>query len=269
MTKYRDSSDEEMPMDFDPFAKRNNMTKEERMYGVWADENEKKRENEKREAKNEQQDDSSDDDMLMRAGFNALGKASESKTTRKSKFINFVSGGIKGGTIKKDTPVVQDPSEEKEEKQDDIVTMPDENTKKKTYSLTTKKGQKETIDKDFGKFDKSGIGMKLMQKMGFKIGKGIGKHEQGMLNPIEAKLRKKGMGLGAGKGSERTKQSLIHFPVQKSGSEASDEDTEATEESKKPSRQTNRWKKSKRQKVKYELKSLNDELPFCFRKKFM
>ena len=75
MAKYRDSSDEEMPMDFDPFAKRKNLTKEERMYGVWADETEKKRENDAREAKNEKQDDSSDDDALHCGSERAIARS--------------------------------------------------------------------------------------------------------------------------------------------------------------------------------------------------
>merc|ERR1712157_74771 len=95
------------------------------------------------------------------------------------------------------------------------------------YSVTGKKGpKKEKLDKNFAKFDTSGKGMKLMQKMGFKMGQGLGKHSQGMLNPIEQKVRKRGAGLGAA-GTERTKQSLIHFPVKKSDDE---EDSESDEE---------------------------------------
>ena len=42
-----------------------------------------------------------------------------------------------------------------------------------------------------------GIGSKLMAKMGYKIGQGLGRHNQGLVNPIEARILPKGKSLDA------------------------------------------------------------------------
>lgn len=64
------------------------------------------------------------------------------------------------------------------------------------------------MDREFGQWEQhtKGIGMRLMEKMGYKKGLGVGKGGDGLVNPVQAKLRpaKKG-GLGFG-GDERTDQ---------------------------------------------------------------
>jgi tuftelin-interacting protein 11 len=100
------------------------------------------------------------------------------------------------------------------------------------------------IDKDFGKFERhtKGFGLKMLMKMGFN-GR-LGKTEQGLVNPVQAKQRPKGMGLSFNNFSERNDTEAIRGA-------ADEEKAAAAKASKKPatedvfeSREVN-WKKGK------------------------
>lgn len=94
----------------------------------------------------------------------------------------------------------------------------------------------------------SGIGSKLLKKMGFEEGKGLGKNLQGISTPVEANKRK-GKGAIGYYGSERSERSLKDFPV-------NDSDEEDKEKFKDLLQQ---WKKTgSKKKIKYIYKSAEE-----------
>ncbi|MPC07610.1 tuftelin-interacting protein 11-like [Portunus trituberculatus] len=94
----------------------------------------------------------------------------------------------------------------------------------------------------------SGIGSKLLKKMGFEEGKGLGKNLQGISTPVEANKRK-GKGAIGFYGSERSERSLKDFPTH-------DSDEEEKEKFKDLLQQ---WKKTGgKKKIKYIYKSAEE-----------
>jgi tuftelin-interacting protein 11 len=64
-----------------------------------------------------------------------------------------------------------------------------------------------------------GIGLKLLQKMNWTPGQGLGRNKQGIAKPLEAKLRPKGMGMGFG-GHQESKMEVKQSPAQKAAEAA-------------------------------------------------
>eukprot|EP00736_Rhodelphis_marinus_P005870 Rmarinus@m.3507 len=73
-------------------------------------------------------------------------------------------------------------------------------------------GTRDSVDQDFASFEKhtKGIGSKLLAKMGYKAGMGLGKQGEGIAEPIQVKMRPKGIGVGYGGFDEKTEQQKRH-----------------------------------------------------------
>ncbi|XP_028566243.2 tuftelin-interacting protein 11 isoform X1 [Podarcis muralis] len=191
-------TDWDLQNEFNPNRQRHWQTKEEATYGMWAEHD-------------------SDDE---RPSFG--GKRSKDYSAP----VNFISAGLKKPAADEITDEDSD-EDEKPLKQEEI---PKEFVPKKLKTGGNfKPSQKGFIGgtksfMDFGSWERhtKGIGQKLLQKMGYVPGRGLGKNAQGIINPIEAKQRKGKAAIGA-YGSERTTQSLQDFPVVDSDEEAEEE----------------------------------------------
>ncbi|KAJ8263510.1 hypothetical protein COCON_G00159670 [Conger conger] len=184
-------TDWDLANEFNPERRRHRQTKEEATYGIWAERD-------------------SDDE---RPSFG--GKRSKDYSAP----VSFVSAGLRKTAAEEKQP--QRGSDDSESEGEGPPPPPARETapkklqtggnfkcSQKTFAGGIRAGQ------DLGNWEKHtrGIGQKLLQKMGYVPGKGLGKNAQGIVNPIEAKVRK-GKGAVGAYGNERTQQSLQDFPV--------------------------------------------------------
>lgn len=67
---------------------------------------------------------------------------------------------------------------------------------------------------DIGKFEQhtKGFGQKMLEKMGYVAGQGLGSKGQGISRPVEAKVRPQKAGLGAGGHSEHKLSMEVEQP---------------------------------------------------------
>ncbi|XP_060106869.1 tuftelin-interacting protein 11 [Heteronotia binoei] len=197
--------------EFNPHRQRRWQTKEEALYGLWA---------RPRGDGDDEEDGGGDDDPEQRPSFG--GKRSKDYSAP----VNFISAGLK----KTAADEVLDEDSDEDEKPLKQEEAPKEFVPKKLKTGGNfKPSQKGFVGGtksflDFGSWERhtKGIGQKLLQKMGYVPGRGLGKNAQGIINPIEAKQRK-GKGAVGAYGSERTSQSLQDFPVVDSEEEAEEE----------------------------------------------
>ncbi|MFT7805021.1 tuftelin-interacting protein 11 [Arapaima gigas] len=219
-------TDWDLANEFNPDRRRHRQTKEEATYGIWAEHD-------------------SDEE---RPSFG--GKRSKDYTAP----VNFVSAGLRKTAADEDDEDSDDSDSEKsrpppsarETAPKKLQTGGNFKSSQKTFAGGIRAGQ------DLGMWEKHtrGIGQKLLQKMGYVPGKGLGKNAQGIVNPIEAKVRK-GKGAVGAYGTERTQQSLQDFPVVDS----------EEEEEKEFQRELGQWRREPgvgKKKPKYSFKTVEE-----------
>ncbi|XP_055328289.1 tuftelin-interacting protein 11-like [Paramacrobiotus metropolitanus] len=164
---------------FDPTSrKRRKFTKNDAIYGMWAD-----------------HDSDEEDDRSGRR-----------KKDYASMPMSFVSGGVAQSEAEKKRKT------DRERGEDDTTDLSTRiSSKSKGSSRTSHHGSKaqtfaglgKPVDKEFGSWEQhtTGIGQKLLRKMGYKPGQGLGKEGTGIATPIVATVRK-GKGAIGAHGSE-------------------------------------------------------------------
>ncbi|EDO49456.1 predicted protein [Nematostella vectensis] len=133
-----------------------------------------------------------------------------------SRPLSFISGGI----VQKGKDKKEDGEEENEENQEEERDTRDPYRSKKLFkgqglqqTSTTHAGMQTTWQ--FGQWEKytKGFGLKMLQKMGYEPGKGLGKDGKGRVQPVEAFKRegRGALGLTKIKNTKTKKKDTQHF----------------------------------------------------------
>ncbi|KAK7107599.1 tuftelin-interacting protein 11-like [Littorina saxatilis] len=210
-----------------PGSRRFRQSKNQATYGIWAD-------------------DSDDEGGSSRPGFGGRQKKSQDYTSG----INFISGGFKKTAKAEAEEAESKSSKDPEEGSSSLFTGRSQKKGSSREGMRFLKGHTET--REFGNWEKHtrGIGAKLLEKMGYKPGAGLGKALQGITTPVEAVKRKGRATIGA-YGSERSERSLKDYPVV----------DEEEQESKKFQEDLHQWKRQpevKKGKPKYVYKTAQE-----------
>ncbi|XP_008334939.1 tuftelin-interacting protein 11 [Cynoglossus semilaevis] len=186
-------TDWDLANEFNPDRRHYRQSKEQATYGIWADR---------------------DSDEDERPSFG--GKKSKDYSAP----VSFVSAGLRKTAEEEKQQQKGDLDDDADDDDAPPARSPQRNAPKRLQMGDFNRKQSQRFaggiqpGKGIGSWEKhtKGIGQKLLQKMGYQPGRGLGKNAQGIVTPIEAKVRK-GKGAVGAYGSERTKQSLQDFPV--------------------------------------------------------
>ena len=231
---------------------RGRQSKEQALYGVWAE--------------------SSDEDERPTMGGGSKGKQRDFTAP-----INFVSGGV--ANKKKEGGEEEDEKDERigsgESSDDDDRHQYSAGRHIKAGGLRGPAGMvqsegqfagqrshgyraPQSLGKGFGEWEKhtKGIGASLLLKMGYQPGKGLGKNQEGRVEIVEAYLRKKGAGVGAA-GPEGGRPKKVDKKTGKLKGDSDDEEERNFRE------KLNQWKQEpggKKKNVSYVYKSVEEVL---------
>ncbi|OQR74422.1 tuftelin-interacting protein 11-like [Tropilaelaps mercedesae] len=203
--------------EFNPNRVRYKQSKEDQIYGVWADHGDEDEEDE-------------------RPSFRGASRGNAHKN------ISFISGGTAGGSKTEDQTATSEDVEEIE------VKIPTKKVRNMAGPSGVFASERSALGSTIGSWEKytKGIGAKLLLKMGYQPGKGLGKDLQGIQAPVEATLRK-GKGAIGAYGPEK--------PAHRIPGTTGGMNVDAQELKQK--REAKQWRKGEK-KVKYIYKSLKE-----------